>query len=77
MADDEVPTLWTVEDIASKFGVSIYTVRRWIKSGQLPAIWGVGRKGYRVAEEDVMAFWRRQQAAEVVDVAVKTVTGRR
>lgn len=71
-----IETYYSVEEIASRLGYSVYTVRRWIKSGELAAIKGKGRTGHRVAESDLNAFIERRRAAEVVDEAVSAVTGR-
>ena len=48
------PRFFTISDIAEFFGVSTRSVRRWIKSGDLPA----HRFGaaVRIAEADVRAF---------------------
>lgn len=51
--------LLTVDAIASRLGVHVVTVRRWIRSGQLrPAVGAAGGRGYRVAEAEVARFMR-------------------
>lgn len=51
-------TKWlTVQDVAERFDVSIETVRRWIRSGELPVLdLGGPRLGYRISEQDLAAF---------------------
>jgi excisionase family DNA binding protein len=49
-----LPQLFSVEEIAERFGVSTKTVRRWIASGELRAH-RLGRQ-IRIAEEDAIAF---------------------
>ncbi len=47
----------TVEQTAEELQVSIETVRRWIRSGELPALeLGSRRGGYRLKPEDVDRF---------------------
>lgn len=46
--------MYTVEEVAAVFLVSVYTVRRWIRSGALPAM-KLG-KSYRVNKSDLEAF---------------------
>ncbi|MDP8225135.1 MAG: CTP synthase (glutamine hydrolyzing) [Candidatus Lernaella stagnicola] len=46
----------TLEDVAERLKVSISTVRRWVKSGDLKAL-KVGNRGqYRISEEDLDDF---------------------
>jgi excisionase family DNA binding protein len=62
----------TPEEIAAKLRVSIATVRRWIKAGQLPAL-RVGRQ-YRVEEPAYEAFLKsrevqlREQSPKINDL---------
>jgi excisionase family DNA binding protein len=44
----------TVEDVAKQLQVSTYTVRRWLKSGKLPAI-KLGKE-WRISPDDLEAF---------------------
>lgn len=61
MAEDE---LLTVAQIAAELKASEYTVRRWIKAGQLHAIMPGGTKlGYRVKRSEVERFLRESQKA--------------
>jgi len=48
----------TPQEVSDLLRVSVYTVRRWIKEGELPA-YKVGR-GWRVSESD-LDRWLRQQ----------------
>jgi PTS system nitrogen regulatory IIA component len=48
----------TVQEVSDLLRVSVYTVRRWIKEGTLPA-YKVGR-GWRIGEAD-LAGWLSQQ----------------
>ena len=51
MASEEL--FLTLEDIAERLKVSVSTVRRWVKSGDLKAI-KVGNRGqYRISAEDL------------------------
>ena len=47
-------TLLTVEDVAQRLQIKPDTVRRWIRTGKLPAIELGGR--LRVAPTDLQAF---------------------
>lgn len=54
----------TVDEVASLFRVSIETVRRWIRSGELKALdLGGPRMGYRILRTDVDAFARPKYGA--------------
>ena len=48
----------TPQEVAKLLRVSVYTVRRWIKDGNLPA-YKVGR-GWRISESD-LGTWLIQQ----------------
>lgn len=51
--------LLTVKDVAARFGVTIATVRRWIKDGRLRARMPGGQKaGYRIPESEVERLLR-------------------
>lgn len=55
--DDEQPTWLTTLQVAELFQVTEETVRRWIRSGDLPVLQlGTGRSGYRIRREDVDRF---------------------
>jgi PTS system nitrogen regulatory IIA component len=43
-----------IEEVSELLRVSVYTVRRWIKEGDLPA-YKVGR-GWRISESDLDAW---------------------
>lgn len=46
----------SVQDVVEQLGVHEQTVRRWIKTGALPAYALGDRAGYRVAPDDLRAF---------------------
>lgn len=52
----EATILLTAEEVAERLRVNVNTVRRYIRSGRLPAI-RLG-KGYRIRSEDLEAFLR-------------------
>ncbi|MFL5760591.1 MAG: helix-turn-helix domain-containing protein [Thermomicrobiales bacterium] len=58
---DESKRWFTVQDLVEELQVHEQTVRRWIKSGELPAYALGDRAGYRVAREDVEAFLERRR----------------
>lgn len=48
--------LLTVKEVSARTGVSIFTVYRWIKSGELTSL-RLGRTGQlRIIEEDLQEF---------------------
>lgn len=50
-------TVWlTSTDVAEEMGVHVKTVHRWIKKGDLPAMWLGGRTGYRITQEALDSF---------------------
>ena len=55
----------SVQDVVERLGVHEQTVRRWIKTGDLPAYALGDRAGYRVAPDDLQAFLERRRV--VVD----------
>jgi excisionase family DNA binding protein len=56
----------TTYDVATRLGVSLDTVRRWLRSGELKGT-PFGRAGYRIEDADFQAFLnqRRRQPQEV------------
>ena len=48
----------TIDEVAKIMKVSFKTVYRWISAGRLPAA-KVGYKTYRVFEDDLVKFLRR------------------
>ena len=50
----------TVEEIALRLQVHIETVRRWIRSGQLPGLALGRRAGYRVKPADLDEFLEKR-----------------
>ena len=56
----------TTYDVATRLGVSLDTVRRWLRSGELKGT-PFGRAGYRIEDADFQAFLnqRRRQPQEL------------
>ncbi len=52
----------TPEDVAEKLRVSIFTVRRWIHQGELPA-YRIGR-GWRIATADLTSWLETHRQAQ-------------
>lgn len=52
---DEKPIFYTVEEVKDILKVSIETIRRYVRSGQLPAI-KLGGKYIRIAKNDLDVF---------------------
>lgn len=61
-----MPSYLTTADVATRLGVSLDTVRRWLRSGELKGT-PFGRAGYRIEVADFQAFLdqRRQHAQEL------------
>ena len=56
--------LLTVQEVASRLGANVETVRRWLRSGQLPGIMPGGNKlGYRIAESELERFLEGKRKA--------------
>lgn len=53
----------TPKDVSSLLQVSVYTVRRWIKDGELPA-YKVGRL-WRIDEADLNQWLDRQRISDL------------
>ncbi len=58
MAESEITSgKWlTVEFVKNDLDVHVATVRRWIKSGELPAVKMGNKAGYRIWSEDYDRF---------------------
>lgn len=56
----------TVAEICERLRVHEETVRRWLRSGQLPGRAFGGRTGYRVRESDLDAFLRQESETKKV-----------
>jgi excisionase family DNA binding protein len=61
---DDTKRWYTVQDLVQELQVHEQTVRRWIKSGELPAYALGDRAGYRVSREDLDAFMARRRVTE-------------
>ncbi|SRR5579884_4170339 len=61
-----MPSYLTTSDVAARLGVSLDTVRRWLRSGELKGT-PFGRAGYRIEDGDFQAFLdhRRRHAQEL------------
>ncbi len=46
----------TVDQVAERLQVNEYTVRRWLRAGELEGVAFGGRTGWRVKEKDLQAF---------------------
>jgi excisionase family DNA binding protein len=46
--------LLTVKEVAARLKVNPQTVRRWIRSGRLPAV-HIAARGYRIRERDLVS----------------------
>jgi excisionase family DNA binding protein len=55
-----MPSYLTTSDVAVRLGVSLDTVRRWLRSGELKGT-PFGRAGYRIEDADFQAFLHRRQ----------------
>jgi excisionase family DNA binding protein len=62
-----MPSYLTTSDVAIRLGVSLDTVRRWLRSGELKGA-PFGRAGYRIEDADFQAFFqqRRRQSQGLV-----------
>src|SRR5947209_13334415 len=60
-----MPSYLTTADVATRLGVSLDTVRRWLRSGELKGS-PFGRAGYRIEVADFQEFFnrRRRQAQD-------------
>jgi excisionase family DNA binding protein len=61
----------SVQDVVERLGVHEQTVRRWIKTGELPAYALGDRAGYRVAPDDLQGFLDRRRVVGGSDNAKK------
>jgi excisionase family DNA binding protein len=59
MSPPELQAFLTPKEVSEVLRVSVYTVRRWIKQGDLPA-YKVGR-GWRISEHDLDAWLGEQR----------------
>lgn len=60
MNDRDMPPYYTSEEIALKLRVTVATVRRYVRAGQLEAV-RLGRE-YRISREAFEKFLRRASA---------------
>ncbi|GHO93213.1 hypothetical protein KSF_032610 [Reticulibacter mediterranei] len=61
-----MPSYLTTSDVAARLGVSLDTVRRWLRSGELKGT-PFGRAGYRIEDADFQAFLERRRHAQELD----------
>jgi excisionase family DNA binding protein len=64
MTTVDAPELLTVAEAAKYLRVSIDTIRRWCRSGELPCKNLGDRAGYRIKREDILAFLDRRPAKD-------------
>jgi len=57
----EAQSFLTPQEVSDLLRVSVYTVRRWIKEGTLPA-YKVGR-GWRIHESEMSAWLEHRQSS--------------
>ena len=57
MQDDK---MHTVSEVAQRLRVSDRTVRNWVERGELK-VFRIGKRGYRIAESDLLAFIERKK----------------
>jgi excisionase family DNA binding protein len=66
MADRE---RWhTVQDVVEILKVHEQTVRRWIRTGELPAIALGDRAGYRISEDALREFTDQRRVGEELEI---------
>jgi len=66
----------TLEDVAERLKISVSTVRRWVKSGELKAF-KVGNRGqYRINQEDLDDFLAEQEVEQIEPNGVTLRRGR-
>ena len=64
--ETERDELMTVQDVVGTLRVHEETVRKWIRTGALPAfLMGSPRGGYRVRRSDLAEFVRKQFGGEL------------
>jgi excisionase family DNA binding protein len=64
--ETEHDEIMTVQDVVGTLKVHEETVRKWIRTGALPAfLMGSSRGGYRVRRSDLEAFVRKQFGGEL------------
>ena len=58
--------LLTVEEVAMRLQVNEQTIRRWLRDGEMSGVPFGGRTGWRVSEDDLVAFLasRREEAEQ-------------
>jgi len=64
VADQEgagMEKMLTVDQVAERLQVNEYTVRRWLRAGELEGVPFGGRTGWRVKEKDLQAFLDRRR----------------
>jgi excisionase family DNA binding protein len=56
-------TYVSTQDLADRLGVSVFTIRRYIRAGKLPAVKLDGV--YRVSREDIIEFLKSREIGHV------------
>jgi excisionase family DNA binding protein len=57
--------LLTINEVAAHLRLNPKTIRRWIQSGKLPAIWlGTDRAGWRIRTSEIDRFLDDQQQTQ-------------
>jgi excisionase family DNA binding protein len=57
----DMEQMLTVDQVAERLQVNEYTVRRWLRAGELEGVPFGGRTGWRVKEKDLQAFLNRRR----------------
>jgi len=61
------------QDLADRLGVSVFTIRRYIRAGKLPAVKLDG--GYRIGRDDIAEFLKSREiggSSDRADAAAST-----
>ncbi|MCB0067619.1 MAG: helix-turn-helix domain-containing protein [Caldilineaceae bacterium] len=64
----------TVADVAAHIGASEYTVKEWIKRGELTASKHGSRIGYRIRQSDYEAFLARRTLTSAISRQLLTTS---
>jgi len=58
-------TFFTTQEVADRLGVSVFTIRRYIRAGKLPAVQLDG--AYRVSRQDIATFLKSREIGHGAD----------